>query len=209
MNLRLFTEPGTWNGGFYGMKMFVGTPSDRGTQQALSAIWSSPRLIGPYGSRDAEPWEQQRIEQILEPEEQLFGIARIPPEFEVPCGTLAVRETDANGSQVGDFVSLYTPLCALALIFPVGGYPFGNQSEAASWRPQIDKWFLSVLEGVAGRLYFEVCVIGWEPELNAENIEKVKAAATAVDRYDGIILPRAGGISWYPPTRSDLIPIRK
>jgi len=206
---RLFTEPGIWSGGYYEMKLFLGSTSCSRIEGALTAFWTSPQVTGPYQSRDVEPAQQVRSEAPLSPEGHLYGTVMIRDGIETPCATYTHREEDRDGTRVADFVSFYIPLSALSRLYPVGGYPFGDHVSAASWRSQVDEWLLELLRGLNERLQFEVGVIGWEPELWAENIEEVKAATDDPNRFNGIVLRKAGEIRWYPATRFDIIKLPK
>jgi hypothetical protein len=203
---RLFTQPGVWSGCFYEMKLLLGKPSETPIEEVLRAIWGSRYLEGPFPLRDTEPWEQQRIGGALEINGHLYGTARVGRDSGViPCGTFSVREEDANGMPIADFTSVYIPLGGLGAVFPVGVYPFGDHSAAEEWRPQVDEWFLTLLNSLRGRIHFEIGAIGWEPELAAENLENAKSAAASTDRFDGFVLPSPDGNLWYPPTRFDIV----
>lgn len=191
------------------MKIYLGPPSDNRIQEALTAIWTSPQVTGPYQSRDVEPAQQERREAPLHSEGHLYGTVTIRDGIETPCATYTHREEDSDGTRVADFVSFYIPLSALSLLYMVGDYPFGDHASASSWRSQVDAWLLAFLRGLSGRFQFEVCVIGWEPELCADNIEKVKATTDQPNRFDGIFLRKAGEFQWYPATRVDIITFPK
>jgi hypothetical protein len=201
----MFTIPDIWTGGFYEMSLYLGPPCDERLRQTLTAIWNSQLLSGPFPSREIEPCQQRKIEGTLETEGHLYGAARVAPGVELPCGTFTFAEEASTGERVGDFVSLYIPLGALGTLFPVGAYPFGDHAAAALWRPEIDSWFLDILDGLRGRIHFEVGVIGWETELMSENVEHVKTTAKAADRFDGIVVPDSERLLRYPPTRFDTI----
>jgi len=207
--MRLFTEPGIWSGGFYEMKFYLGPPSDSRIQEALTAIWTSPQVTGPYQSRDVEPAQQERSDALHNSEGHLYGIVTIQGSIETPCATYTHREQDSDGTRVADFVSFYIPLSALSRLFPFGVYPFGDHASASSWRSQVDEWLLALLRSLSGRFQFEVCVIGWEPELCADNIEEVKATTDDPNRFDGVVLWKAGEFQWYPATRFDVITFPK
>jgi hypothetical protein len=138
----------------------------------------------------------------------LFGVAKIAPNVHFPCGTYIIREENANGERVGDLLSLYIPLSALAAVFPVGAYPFSDHEAAPMWRASIDAWFLQLVRNLIDVLKFEVGVLGWEPELTSDSVSETKAAATAEQRFDGVILPTGTvGVEWYPPTRYEVIKV--
>jgi len=187
------------------LKLFLGAPSESNISMALGAVWNASCLTGPYPSRDSEPWEQEPIKNDLEAMGHLFGVAKIAPEVDLPCGTFIVREENADGERVADFLGLYIPLSAIAAVYPVGSYPFGDHETAVRWRSTIDTWLLELVHNHIGDLQFEVGVIGWEPQLRSDIVADTKAAATMEHRFDGIILRTATGLQWYPPTRYDII----
>lgn len=199
----VFTIPEVWSGGFYEMTLCLGPPSAVGLSEALNALWNSTMLRGPFQSRDVEPEEQARLEGTLYAGGHLYGVASFQ-DFELPCGTYSLREENEEGLPLADFVSFYFPLSAIGRHFPVGAYPFADHQEAGRWRTEIDGWFLNLLRGVKNRIHFDVCVIGWEPELTAGDIEKVKNGANSVDRFDGVVMQIDGELRWFPPTRFDI-----
>ena len=204
---RLFTIPGIWSGGFYEMTLCLGEPCAGGLSEALDVVWNSNMLRGPFQSRDIEPEEQQPVHEILDVGGHLYGVARFQG-FELPCGTYSIREENAEGQPLADFVSLYFPLSAIGRHFPVGAYPFADYQAAGRWRTLIDGWFLDVLRDLKDRLHFAVCAIGWEPELTAKNVEEVKKTANSVDRFDGVVLQAEGELRWFPPTRFDILTLK-
>jgi hypothetical protein len=199
----LFTKQGVWSGGFYEMILCLRERSSNGVSRALNEIWNSRALVGPFRSCDLEPVEQevlQGIERELGLDSHLYGVAKFADGCEIPCGSWSLVSAG--------IVSCYIPMGALALRFSVGGFPFGDHHLASEWRSLVDEWFLNLLRGEAVKLQFEVGAIGFEPELDDDNIEQVRQSATSTVRHDGIVLPGDGEIRWFPPTHHDIITIR-
>ena len=111
------------------MKIWLGPPSDALIGEALTSIWESSLLEGPYRERRKEPDDQSRIPPV---DDHLFGLANIS-DVRLPFGTFVVREEDQSGSRLADFIDLYLPLGGLATIYPVGSYPFGSIEPARDW----------------------------------------------------------------------------
>jgi hypothetical protein len=87
-----FTAEETWRGGHYEIEMELGAPSDEQLAAALQRIWSHPSLAGCCFSRDQEPQAQVRVNPGQHPlEGHLFGVATLPNDGSVACGTYVCR----------------------------------------------------------------------------------------------------------------------
>ena len=192
-----FADPDVWTGGYYELVIWLGLPSEARIGEALSSIWNSPLLDGPYRYRDREPDDQPRIPPV---EDHLFGLARIRDHW-LPCGAYIVRKEDESGARVGDFFSLYIPLSGLSTVYDVGAYPFGSIDAAKRWRPEVDAWFLQLLRGLNRPFEFQLGVIGFEVNLTSANAPGLLRSASENDeRYEGLIIPAGAGLKWRSPT---------
>ena len=141
---RCFTAPDAWAGGFYELTICLGAPSDERISEALTSIWESSLLEGPYCERHKEPADQSRISPT---EDHLYGLAHINGRC-LPFGTFVLREKGQHGNRQADFLSLCLPLGGLGTVYSVGAYPFGSLQAARAWRPEVDAWFLQLLRGL-------------------------------------------------------------
>lgn len=94
--MQYFTAPDTWFGGFYELAIELGPRSDERLLAALTAVWSDPNLDGAYLDRCMEPWQQARQTVTTESLQigHLQGLARLPNDVTVACGTCLIREDD-------------------------------------------------------------------------------------------------------------------
>jgi hypothetical protein len=197
------TIPNVWTGGHYELKLCLGSPSETSIRAALQAIWQGPSIEGPFANRDREP-SSQPIVPADTAHDHLFGVLRIRG-VRIPCGTFVVREEDVTGRRQTDFISFYSPLSALSLVFPIGSYPFGSYDAARDWRSELDDWFLQLLRQQRGAFSFEIGATGFEVDLTAASVATLTTGGIPIERFDGILLPGDDDIAWYPPTRFDLI----
>lgn len=192
---RCFTIPDVWHGGYYELKIWLGTPSDPRITVALQSVWESSLLEGPYAHREREPAEQPVVSPV---DDHLLGVAQIGGT-RLPFGTYLVREEDELGSRVADFLGLYLPLGGLSTIYPVGSYPFGSIDAARIWRPDVDRWFLQLLRSLGRPFEFQLGVVGFEVELTAASAPGLRSDWEARGRAEGIIFPEENGLRWRPP----------
>jgi hypothetical protein len=75
-----------------------------------------------------------------------------------------IRRPRGRRRRQTDFISFYSPLSALSLIFPIGSYPFGSYDAARDWRSELDDWLLQLLRQQRGAFSFEIGAIGFEVE---------------------------------------------
>jgi len=148
-----------WIGGFYELSIKVGPTSDARLEGLLVTIWRLANATGPFVRHDDGPSRAVSLD-LVALSQHLHGVVRLPNGSDVVCGATAIRFDDGP-----DVLSFYMPLAALARIEPrVQGFPFGNESGAASlvWRRPIDNW----LADLATRAYleapFELASIGFE-----------------------------------------------
>ncbi len=76
---------------------------------------------------------------------------------------------------------------------------------AASWRAEIDAFFLEFLRSRRDGFEFEVAMVGWEPELTFKDVSDFQRVGIERERCDGVALPDVKDVRWYPPTRHDPI----
>lgn len=207
-NQPCFTLPQVWDGGYYELDLYFGASSEDNMLAAVRALWQPPDLEGPYGVRDKEPADQPLVHDVAE-FDALFGIARFRG-VRVPCGMFGIGHENDDGRRVpGDHLSLSFPLGALSLVFPVGAYPFADWDAAASWRAEVDAWFVQLLEARRQAFTFEIGLIGFELDAPAPDlVQGFKAGTMPSNRIDGVVVNQEGSLKWYPPTRHDLIHTR-
>jgi hypothetical protein len=193
---RRFTAPDAWTGGFYELKIRLGAPSDERISQALTSVWESSLLEGPYCERHKEPADQPRISPT---EDHLYGVAHISGRC-LPFSTFVLREEDQHGNRHADFLYLCLPLGGLGTIYSVGAYPFGSLEAARTWRPEVDAWFLQLLRGLKRPFTFQLGVLGFEVEMTVAEVPNLTPKSTSGEHFYGIILPGNDGLQWHPPT---------
>jgi hypothetical protein len=201
-----FTSAETWFGGYYEIEFELGVPSDERLALALQTVWSHPSLEGCYLSRDLEPHTQVRISpRERATEGHLYGVANLPNGSKAACGTYVCRLQNEAGIPARDLLTFYVPLGALAGTYAVGGYPFSNADQVATWRLPLDEWLVELGRSVYKRVPFPLALIGFEvdfPEVSAKDLQQNGVPAK---RYDGYLWEVGGRLEWYPPTNWDLV----
>ena len=201
-----FTSAETWFGGYYEIEFELGVPSDERLALALETVWSHPSLEGCYLSRDLEPHTQVRVsprEQATEG--HLHGIANLPNGARAACGTCVCRLRDEGGTPLRDLLTFYVPYGALALTYPLGGYPFSNAEQAPTWRVPLDEWLVKIGGFVYERVPFALALIGYEVDFPEVDAKSVQQNGVPLERYDGYLWEVGGRLEWYPPTKWDVV----
>ncbi len=100
-----------------------------------------------------------------------------------------------------DWLVLYVPLGALARIdVRVGGFPFGDESGAASlsWRRPLDAWLAEVGTRIYSEVPFELALVGLE-SLGEIHADELQVGIPKV-RMHGILTPMNGKLRYYEAT---------
>ncbi|MBK8024589.1 MAG: hypothetical protein IPK19_24985 [Chloroflexi bacterium] len=200
MEERYFTEPYTWNGGFYELAIELGQRSDQRLLAALQALWGFPDLKGVFLDRAVEPHLQEQIVLLSNCllEGHLYGLARLPNAALIACGTVLVREDSGI-----DWLSFYIPMGALNRKYKTGGFPFGKADDDdnhGTWRAPLDTWMWTIGQYVFDHVGFDLALIGHEVlgEIYADNI---RAMGIPPQRWVGYIWPEDGKLAYYPCTK--------
>lgn len=190
---RLFTAPETWVGGFYNLEIALGERSDERLFTALRAVWNHPALTGCYLSRDLEPHEQAQITPTLDHlEGHLQGIARLPNQKRIACGTYTIRYDRGD-----DWLGFYVPMGALGQVFPVGGFPFEQKAEQHEvWRRSIENWLVDIGRSVYEVVPFQLALIDFE--VDCVDANAIIAEGIPEQRRMGYLLPEDGVLHYYP-----------
>ena len=197
MSELIFTRPDAWNGGFYELALEFGERvADEVIVKTLGAIWEHPDLSGCYHSRSIEPSDQEattpnatHVQSGL----HLYGIATLPNEKRIACGTVIIRE-DAGV----DWLVLYTPIGSLGTAYKVGGFPFDQRSHSM-WRKPVDNWFAAIGTTVYRQYRFPLGLIGLETS-GDPNSEQVKQSGIPKHRQIGYLWPENGHLHYFPTT---------
>ncbi len=191
-----FTRTDAWNGGFFELGLEVGTRNDERLLAVLKAVWTHPDLDGCYLKSDTEPQQQTRIVPDISYVNgtHLRGLAKMPNNNTLPCGSVTIRETD---SQI-DFLILYFPMGSLGTAYPVGGYPFGNDLEPhRQWIMTIERWLREVGQYVYDCVQFQLGLIGFEMTGDIYANE-AKTKGIPNHRSMGILLPSDHELEYFP-----------
>jgi hypothetical protein len=193
---RYFTGNDTWHGGFYELAMELGERSDERLLAALSAVWSHPDIAGFYSNRDIEPYQQEQIAITDALQfDQVYGVARLPNDIKVACGTFSVRLEDGN-----DWLDFYVPFGALATAYPVGGYPFeADATTSRQWRDTLNKWLSEIGTWIFALVPYRLGLVGFEVsgELEADDIIR---SGIHHHSQTGLLWPENGQLIYYPDT---------
>lgn len=162
MSEKKFTRTDVWYGGFFELAIEVGSRSDEQLLAVLKAIWSHPNVDGCYLRVDVEPDQQTplvpEMNHVKEGGYHLRGLANMPNNILIPCGTVAIRETSGI-----DWLVLYLPMGSLDIAYPVEAYPFVEEtSDHDVWIAAIEKWFNDIAQHVFMHLPYKLALIGFE-----------------------------------------------
>jgi hypothetical protein len=189
---KLFTATDTWNGGFYELAIELGPRSDERLRTALEMIWQYDGLDGCYEDSRAEPSNQPRLMPSLEIRQ--LGIATLPNGRQLACGSFTVRED--NGT---DWIGFYLPMGALASVYDVGAYPFGDET-SRTWREPLDDWLTQIAGVVFAAVPFSLALVGHEVSGMAY-AEEIRNTGMLAERWVGYLWREGERLVWYPPTR--------
>ncbi len=190
---RYFTAtPDTWKGGYYELALELDSQITPPLYQAVSRLWHHPSLQGCYQDRYKEPWEQPCVqpEHLETPDELccLYGVAQIPGDYGVACGSFCLLHDPAN-----PWLVFYVPLGALSQFLPLAGYPFGTSKR--DWQPGLDAWLASIGEYLFASVPFKLGLIGHEV---AGDTTAADLSAIPPQRTTGYLWPKQGHLQYFP-----------
>ena len=144
MQKKLFTNKDTWSGGFYELAMEISADDMNQIKDILQAILTFPPFTGYYLDMNVEPEEQirQDVNAIkIDPDilPHFLGILTLPNGKKSACGVCLITE-----DQERCWVDFYLPMGALAEVYNVGAYPFGDFETSPKWQEPVDDWLYKI-----------------------------------------------------------------
>jgi hypothetical protein len=200
----LFPGKDTWLGSFYELAIELGPQSDEKLAAASAALWRQETLDGPYGEKDREPSNQERVSPALIVSDDLVthlrGVATLPEGTRVACGSVAVREDETHI----DWLDFYIPWGALETVYEIdySGYETGNFETWRNWAEPLDGWFAEIARSIYAEVPFALALIGEEVsgQLYASELA---AQGGPGEKHCSMLFPdEAGELKWYAATYS-------
>jgi len=189
----------SWSGGHYELVVHLGERSPIRAATALRALWAQPPLDGCFLSRTLPPTERKGVNPNDHLEETLYGIATLPNETRVPCGSALWQFEDGS-----DWIALFLPLGSISKGYPVGPFPFiGGYPD---WQREVDDWLRKIADRMFKVISFDLAIIGFEVDFSDAFIENVQEMVVPDERLDGWLLRSGRDLKWYPPTTSTNVP---
>lgn len=197
----LFTDDDVWNGGFYELALEYERGPSPGLVDGLAAVWNADAVVGCYLNPRRDPHHQPRaaFEPSLPFEGHLYGVATLPPGKRVACGTCCVREDRGT-----DWLIFYCPMGSLERVYPVGGFPFGDDDHD-SWRAELEGWLTNIAHQVFAAAPFRLGLIGFETSGELHAVDVLQHGVPA-QRHCAVLVPTPGGLVLHPrPPSAPLI----
>jgi hypothetical protein len=186
---KLFTASDAWVGGYHETAFFF-DPRTSGTE-ALRALWSFPKLDGPFSSQFVEPSEQ--VIAAIEGDERLNGALSLPGGARVACASFVYRGDDNIE------IDLAISVGSLSRAWQeVGGFPFAPAEATVAWEPRLEEALVEVARQVHSRTPFLRGLIGFEQFGFTDELRR--PGPIPHERSVGIIDVVATGLRWWPPT---------
>jgi hypothetical protein len=193
----IFTLPEAWVGGFYELALETGERSDERLYAALRAVWAHPDLEGCYLRRDIEPHQQKKVDpsiQHIHSGFHLQGVATLPNNYRIACGTVPVREDEGV-----DWLEFYLPMGSLGSAYDLGGYPFGSFSYEEGRKP-VEDWLSKMGQFVYQIAKFELGLVGFDVSGETYSSE-INASGIPEERITGHLWPEGDNLVYYPTNK--------
>jgi len=197
-----FTANDVWKGGHY--ELFIQPSVDNSDElcSLLKALWTFPSLDGCYLRDDCEPAVQPQVQPCENSiAGHLYGLASLPNQRVIPCGSFTMDYTGEEGSPAAHWVSFYLPLGALSAAYPVGAYPFGPMDNVSEWKTAVDSFLRHVARWIHSRVPFDLALVGFEVEASGISPETLRAKGIPNERDAGILWHDGIELEWHPATR--------
>ncbi len=189
----------TWYGGFYEAAVILGKCSDNFADQRLRSAIVATWSIGSQtlaSNRSTNDCNTETIERIL----NLRGSMSHDTCGLIAITTVVVRETDCDDGE--DWLYIGIPLGGLSSTCPaVGGWPFGDRENSASWREPIENALAGIAIELAKSVSFQAAAIGYEIAGIVDN--DIRNGKIPSDRLIGYVIPRRNSYQYFPTTRWD------
>ena len=193
----VFTPEDIWHGGYFELSVELGHRSDERLRTALDTLWKHQSLNGCYMRRDVEPENQKRVALSDFNFDDgwgghCLGIATLPNDKRIACGTCVIRETDGP-----DWLDLYLPMGAIGTAYDIGGFPFLLADDPpAAWINDLEPWLAGIATSVADVVPYRMAIIGFEVsgQYYASDLSRDGIPDT---RYIGYIWPDNGTYNYF------------
>ena len=182
--MQVFTAPDAWKGGYYELLICPLAHFPEVPCSALKALWTFPSLRGCYLRRDLSPSAQARVTPCERgTEERLYGVATLPNQRLVSCGSY---ETIAHSDNL-HWIGFYLPLGSLTEAYPIGSYPFGSTDRVSEWMPEINAFLADIARWIHEKVPISIAVVGFEVNLANVSPEKIRTQGIQLERNEGIL----------------------
>lgn len=196
---KLFTRPDAWAGGNVDALMYFGAAGIDEANAISRAVWSYPRLEGPYLHRDVEPDQQVPIDI---PQMSVYGYADSIGVFTHNDGSRSAFEHSALIDEDGLWVYAGPTVGGLPEGWNVGGYPAGGGNP--------NKWLLPLYDSLRALVMHvskttppRAAIYGFCTEASLHVPLEAVEGNIPENRWCPIDVWRDGQHSYFPMTRID------
>lgn len=192
----VFTRHDAWNGGSIDTLMFFGDASPEHAINIAEALWSFPKLDGPYRCRNVEPDQQERADYsafINDGFEQLIGVLTHHDGSRSPLVHTTLMDDNGLWVYVGLTVG------GLPASWKIGAYPFDDGFPTSWLEPLVDDLrnisnHVHQYCPIRGALYGWIDAPDWDLLLNAISGKIPK------ERWHGLSIWQGNECDYFPPT---------
>jgi len=111
----------------------------------------------------------------------LRNFANLPNSARAACGTSVCRLQDENG-HCARFLGVLPTDGALGRTYPLGGYPFADADQAATWRVPLDEWLVELGRYLYERVPFRLALLGFEVDFRNVSADFVQRNGIPAER---------------------------
>lgn len=206
MNREEFINSKNWNGSYYELAMeYVPTGNDERLLKAITALWESPTLSGPWQTQE-QFGQTGIVPSTLEADgyNWLYGIFGLADDREVGCMSLTVREEGGS-----DWLDLCLPTGMLRQVYPLRYSIDATTRRDNPWLDSIDERMIAIAEHIYSVAPFDFAMLGEEVSgmLHVETLTADQLSnggmllPPKLSHKLGIVNPRqlhVSGLHWLP-----------
>lgn len=192
----IFTRPYAWAGGNVDALMYFGAAGIDEANAISRAVWSYPRLEGPYQHRDIEP---DRQVPVAVPQMSIYGHADSDGVFTHHDGSRSAFVHSALIDEDGLWVYAGLTVGGLPEDWDVGAYPFGDSNP--------NKWLLPLYDSLRALVIHvsqstppRAAIYGYCPEASLHVPLEAVEGHVPEERWAPIDVWRDGRHSYFPAT---------
>ena len=191
-----FLQDDAWTGGNVDALMFFGPATVDDAANVCDALWSFPRLAGPFRHRTIDPAQQPLVDRPnFTPDrfESLVGVYTHDDGTQSNFVHTTIIDDDGLWVCAGPTVG------SLPVNWNVGAYPF-EDGRPIEWLPSLFDDLRKITHHVNDSKTLRGTIYGWLTTADCDTLLEAIAGSVPAERWVALDVWDGGSCTYYPPT---------